>query len=165
MTPKTAGRSHGQTTLDAPFTLAGVPSGAIILTLDGELPVEHLMPGDRVVTRDSGTATLKSVHRHQLRGRFLRILAGSLGDTRPDRDVILPENQHILVRDWRAKALFGLRQVAAPVRALLDGEFITSEGMLTMTLYDLRFDCDHVIYADGLELVMQAQAAQQASAA
>ncbi len=156
MTPKTAGRNHGQTTLEAPFKPAGMLSGSIVLTLDGEIPVEHLLPGDRIVTRDSGTAVLSSVHRHQLRTRAVRVVAGSLGDTRPDRDVLLPEDQHILIRDWRAHALFGTRQASVPVQALLDGEFIISEGLLTMTLHEIRFDSQHVIYADGLEIVTAA---------
>ncbi|MFX0544698.1 Hint domain-containing protein [Roseovarius sp. S1116L3] len=157
MTPKTAGRDHGQMTLEAPLEPAGVLSGSIILTLDGEIPVEHLVPGDRIITRDSGAAVLVAAHRHIMRVRAVRILAGSLGDTRPDRDVVLPEGQQVLVRDWRAKALFGLRQVAAPAHALIDGEFITSEGVATMTLHELRFETPHVIYADGLELVAPAQ--------
>lgn len=153
MTPKTAGRDHGQTTLEAPFKPAGMLSGSIILTLDGEIPVEHLLPGDRIITRDSGMSVLGSVYRHQLRTRAIRIVAGSLGDTRPDRDVLLPEDQRILVRDWRAQALFGMRQVWVPVQALLDGEFIVSEGLQTMTLHELSFDEQHVIYADGLEMI------------
>ncbi|MEB8388032.1 Hint domain-containing protein [Rhodobacteraceae bacterium KMM 6894] len=165
MTPKTAGRDHGQMTLEAPLEPAGLVSGSIVLTLDGELPVEHLLPGDRVVTRDTGVAVLKSVHRHQWRGRAVRILAGSLGDTRPDRDVVLPEIQQMLVRDWRAKALFGLRQAAVPAGALLDGEYISCEGMTTMTLHELRFETSHVIYADGLELIAPAIAMRQANAA
>ncbi|MFD0860374.1 Hint domain-containing protein [Roseovarius aquimarinus] len=142
-------------TLEALSEPAGVLSGSIILTLDGEIPVEHLMQGDRIITRDCGTATLVGVHRHTVRTRAVRILAGSLGDTRPDCDVVLPEGQQILVRDWRAEALFGLKQAAVPAHALIDGEFITSEGMTTMTLHELQFDGAHVIYADGLELIAQ----------
>ena len=61
--------------------------------------------------------------------------------------------------------LFGLRQVATPAQALIDGEFITSEGMMTMTLHELRFDAAHVIYADGLELVAPAMAGADRTAA
>ena len=166
MTPKTAGRDHGQTTLEAQLEPAGVLSGSIILTLDGEMPVEHLLPGDRIITRDCGTAPLVSIHRHVLKTKAVRILAGSLGDTRPECDVVLPETQQVLVRDWRAQALFGLRQVTVPAQALIDGEFITSEGLLAMTLHELRFDAAHVIYADGLELVAPgaARAAQRSAA-
>ena len=67
-------------------------------------------------------------------------------------DVVLPEGQQILVRDWRAKALFGLREALAPAASLVDGEFITSEGLMTMVLYELQFDAPHVVYVDGLEL-------------
>jgi len=152
MKPDMAGRDHGQSTLEGTLSPAGVLSGSIVLTLDGEMPIEHLGAGDRVVTRDTGTAILSGVHRHVLRTRGIRILAGSLGDTRPDRDVVLPEAQQILVRDWRAKALFGLREALVPAAALLDGEFITSEGVLSMVLYELHFGVPHVIYVDGLEL-------------
>ncbi len=165
MKPKSVGRNHGQTPPEAALQPAGMLSGSIILTLDGEIPVEHLLPGDRIVTRDSGMAVLRSVHRHQLRTRAVRVLAGSLGDTRPDRDVLLPEDQQILVRDWRAQALFGMRQVSVPVQALLDGEFIVSEGLQTLTLHELRFDSQHVIYADGLEMVAAVARRAQAQAA
>ncbi|PVA09809.1 hypothetical protein DC366_11865 [Pelagivirga sediminicola] len=165
MTPKTAGRDHGQASLEAPLQPAGVLSGSIVLTLDGEMPVEHLLPGDRVITRDSGVAVLSSVHRHQLRTRAVRVMAGSLGDTRPDRDVLLPEDQQILIRDWRAQALFGRRQMAARIGALVDGEFITSEGVQTMVLHELRFDAPHVVYIDGLEMVAPAIRKMQQKAA
>lgn len=156
MTPKTAGRDRRKPPLEAPARPAGVPSGSIILTLDGEMPVEHLLPGDRIVTRNSGRALLASIHRHQLRTQAVRVMAGSLGDTRPDRDVVLPEDQQILVRDWRAQALFGRRQAIVPLGALRDGEFITSEGFQTMALHEMRFDASHVVYANGLEIVAPA---------
>lgn len=152
MKPDMAGRDHGQSTLEGPLSPAGVIAGSIVLTLDGEMPIEHLSPGDRIITRDTGTAVLRGLHRHALRTRAVRILAGSLGDTRPDRDVILPEAQQILVRDWRAKALFGLREALAPAAALVDGEFITFEGVMTLVLYELQFEGAHVVYVDGLEL-------------
>ncbi len=80
-------------------------------------------------------------------------MAGLLGDTRPDRDVLLPEDQHILVRDWRAHALFGTWQATVPVQALLGGKFVISEGLVTMTLHEICFDAQHVIFAGGLEIV------------
>ena len=165
MKPKTAGRNHGQITHEAPVEPAGVLSGSIILTLDGAMPVEHLLPGDRIVTRDYGTAILISVYRHVTRVRAVRILAGTLGDTRPDRDVILPEGQQMLVRDWRAAALFGMRQARAPASALIDGEFVVSEGLQTMTLHELRFATSQVIYVDGLELLTPEMRVRQTAAA
>jgi len=47
---------------------ATLPEGAIVLTLRGALPVEHLQRGDRVVTKSGGTP-LKRIHAHD-RGYF-----------------------------------------------------------------------------------------------
>lgn len=163
MKPKTVGRIDGENPVQAQYLIAGVMPGSILLTLDGEMPVEHLLPGDRIITRDTGTAILRAIHRRQVVTRAVRIMAGSLGDTRPDRDVILPEDQQVLVRDWRAKALFGLRQAVVRAGALVDGEFILSLGEREMTLFELEFDTPHVLYIDGLELAgfepVEAQAA------
>lgn len=152
MKPKTVGRISGQDSAQAQHLIAGVMPGSLILTLDGEIPVEHLLPGDRIITRDTGTAVLRAIHRRQVMTRAVRITAGSLGDTRPDRDVTLPEDQQVLVRDWRAKALFGLRQAVVRAGALVDGEFILALGEQPMALFELEFDTPHVLYIDGLEL-------------
>jgi hypothetical protein len=152
MKPKTVGRIDGENPVQAQHLIAGVMPGSLVLTLDGEMPVEHLLPGDRIVTRDTGTAVLRAIHRHEAVVRAVCIMAGSLGDTRPDRDVILPEDQQVLVRDWRAKALFGLRQAVVRAGALVDGEFILALGERPMTLFELEFETPHVLYVDGLEL-------------
>lgn len=152
MEPKTVGRKRGQAPVDASLAMGGLPVGARILTLSGEMPVEHLMPGDRIITRDVGMAVLRNIRRRHLVTRAVKILAGSLGDTRPDCDVILPEDQHVHVRDWRARAMFNLPAALVPAAALVDGEFITALGEVEMDVITLIFDSPHVLYVDGLEL-------------
>ena len=152
MEPKTVGRKRGQDPVDASLAMGGLPVGARILTLSGEMPVEHIMPGDRIITRDAGAAVLRTLRRHRIVTRAVKILAGSLGDTRPDCDVILPEAQLVHVRDWRARAMFSLPAATVPAAALVDGEFITALGEVEMDVITLRFDAPHVIYVDGLEL-------------
>lgn len=146
MKPKTR-----HVTPDAPNAY-GLASGTILLTLDGELPVEFLTIGDRVITRDTGMAVVKSVRPVRVICRAVRLAAGSLGHTRPDRDVILPADQQVLIRDWRAHALFGVQQAMVAAQQLIDGEYITDLGETRMTLYRIEFDAPHVIYADGLEV-------------
>lgn len=131
---------------------AGLLGGAIIMTLDGEQRVSDLRPGTRVVTRDCGMAVLRSVRRRRITGRAVRIKATSLGHNRPERDATLPAGQPILVRDWRAKALFGAEQALVPAARLVDGEFVTLHDNATMTVYELVFDTPHVLYVDGLEV-------------
>ncbi len=130
----------------------GILPGAVVLTLDGETSVEALRAGARVITRDQGAVVLRGISRQSVETYAVRILAGSLGHTRPERDVILPAEQPLLIRDWRAEALFGASQAMMPARRLIDGEFVTDLGERSLTLYRLEFDTPHVIYADGLEL-------------
>ncbi|QYX57190.1 Hint domain-containing protein [Roseovarius sp. SCSIO 43702] len=152
MKPKTVGRSHGQAHADASQMTGGVPLGSIILTMSGEMPVEHVMPGDRIITRDTGAAIVRNVLRHRRRCRAVRILAGSLGDTRPECDVTLPEDQPVHVRDWRAEALFGAKEATVRAGALIDGEYITALGEIELEVVTLIFDRAHVLYVDGLEV-------------
>ncbi|QIE45326.1 hypothetical protein G5B38_07195 [Pseudohalocynthiibacter aestuariivivens] len=165
MKPKTVGRSGGQWPVQAQSICAGVGPGSILLTQSGETLVEDIVPGDRIITRDCGLVAVDNIRKHHVTTHTVRILAGSLGDTRPDRDVVMPAEQELLVRDWRAQALFGAAQAMVPVRSLVDGEFITHDGVRTLTLYQLCFDAPHVIYVDGLELAAQLSSTPQSNAA
>lgn len=130
----------------------GLMGRSMVMTLQGEMRVDQLKPGDRIITRDTGTAILKHVRRRRISGRAVRIKASSLGHNRPEHDATLPAGQPILVRDWRAQALYGARQVLVPAERLVDGEFVTLQANASMTVHDLEFDSPHVLYVDGLEV-------------
>ncbi|MCX7288401.1 MAG: Hint domain-containing protein [Rhodobacterales bacterium] len=153
-------RKSGLTgTVDAP-ALAGIAAGTGIRTLDGILPVDYLEPGDRVVTRSGARRLVAvSVQRH-LGSGLIRIRASTLGHDRPERDLLIAEGQHVNVRDWRARVLFGTDAAAIPAERLVDGEFILREPAQSVQapvyLYILRFDEDEVIWAEGLELACPA---------
>lgn len=132
----------------------GFCAGTTILTLDGELPVDHLQPGDRVITRDSGVATLRGIVSQVRKVAPVRIKAGSLGHTRPDRDMILPPATRLHIRDWRAEALFGTPTAMIAAERLIDGEFIATGDVQSMTVHRLTFDAPHIVYADGLEVAV-----------
>ena len=167
MKPKTVGRviSGQDPQARAYRTHAGIVAGSIIFTSDGEIPVEYLSPGDRIVTRDAGMVALRDVASWRITAPAVAIKAGSLGHTRPEHNVILPASQNVLVRDWRAKSLFGKDQAVVQAGQLIDGEFITELGPRDMMLFHLTFDKPHVIYADGLELQVPLAQAVQSQAA
>ncbi|MGK7652385.1 Hint domain-containing protein [Roseovarius sp. B08] len=165
MEPKTVGRTGGTNPSGAKVQASGFVAGAVIMTLEGEKAVEDLRPGDRVITRDTGMAILRDISSATLRTRAIRIQAGSLGHTRPVRDVLLPSGQYLLIRDWRAEAMFGAKRAMAQVSQLVDGEFITDEGEAEMTLFTLDFDTPHVLYVDGLEVASTADIAALSKAA
>lgn len=134
----------------APCT--GLLAGTQVLTLGGEMPVEFLNPGDRIITR-AGARTLRRITARTLRNaRVVRVGAGSLGHDRPGRDLLIGADQPVLVRDWRARALFGASQALVPVSRLADGQYVRLVTLVTAQVITLEFDRDETVYADGVEL-------------
>jgi len=137
-------------TIPAPET--GLVAGTICLTSDGEIPVEYLSAGDKIITRDTGFVRVRQITCSQQVLPTVLFLAGSLGHTRPGEDLILPAGQQVLIRDWRARAMFGTaRQLVCAIQ-LVDGEFVRDLGPQQLLLHQLGFDHPQIIYAGGLEV-------------
>ena len=138
--------------------LHGIVAGTMVLTLEGELPVQFLAPGDRVVTR-SGAKVLKDIGVTLLQDALMvRISASALGHDRPDADLFVAPAQPILVRDWRARALYGQDAAMVEAQRLADGDYIRKEVVAEVRLFTLRFEREEVLYAGGLELACTALA-------
>lgn len=164
MKPKTVGRETGNSPTQDDSVLRirathtyhatgnGLLAGTRLLTLDGELPVEYLNIGDRIITRDAGLSILRDVRVIDADCDIVRVRAGSLGHNRPDTDTELPATQRVLVRDWRAQALFDMKAALVPLRRLIDGTFVSLEARRRVRLVQLCFDAPHILYADGLEV-------------
>lgn len=136
----------------AALTRAGLMAGTRVMTTDGDLPVEYLGPGDRVITR-SGIRKLVAVSlRTETDAEMVRIAAGTLGFVRPCRETMVPLHQMILIRDWRAQALYGAPQALVAAGRLADGRFISAETVAEARIFTLGFGEDVVIYADDLEM-------------
>lgn len=147
--------SGDRTPLD--LSHAALPPGTEVLSLAGALPVEALYPGDRVITRDAGARTLLEICRHAVPGsmRFVAIRQDALGG-KPARDLVLPADHRILLRDWRAQALFGTPTARVSLSRLVDGEFICWSEARPEALLTLHFAQEHILYADGLEVMSAA---------
>lgn len=134
----------------------GITAGTLVLTLEGELPVQFLAPGDRVITR-SGARKLVAVDVAVIRNaQMIRVTASALGHDRPETDLFLAPSQGILVRDWRARALYGRETAMVAAQRLTDGDYIRKETVAEVRLFTLRFAGDEVVYAGGLELACAA---------
>lgn len=131
----------------------GLCAGTLVMTMDGELPVEHLSAGDRVITRDSGMAILSEVRVFDAEITPIRVKAGSLGHTRPEKDMLVPPDAQLHIRDWRAEAMFGQPSALVPARRLIDGEFVYEGECERHRVFELVFDTPHILYAGGLEVV------------
>ncbi|MEP2921685.1 MAG: Hint domain-containing protein [Sulfitobacter sp.] len=148
------GGNNSQTGQYAPYASrdTGLLQGTTLLTLDGEMPVEFVSVGDKVITRDSGISRIQHIQRSTRLVHSIALAAGSLGHTRPERDVTLAGDQMCLVRDWRAQAMFSADRALVAARTLVDGEFIRDLGMQEQTLIQIFCDAPHILYADGLEV-------------
>jgi hypothetical protein len=140
------------TTLDA-ATVTGLAMGTSVLTLQGALPVEYLSVGDRVVTR-TGARVLRAVAVSVQRDAdVVTVAPGALGHDRPGAPLCLPAAQPVLLRDWRAQALYGAAEAAVPAARLVDGEFLRAGRVAELRLFRLVFDAVETVYADGVEVV------------
>ena len=135
------------------FTEAGIALGTPVLTLDGELPVEFIMPGDRVITRNGMRKVVQVEVTRVENACVVAISRDSLGVGRPTKEMFVAPNQPIVIRDWRAKALYDQDEAMIPATRLCDGEFIRGDILSELRFVTLRFDGTEVIYAGGLELV------------
>lgn len=138
-----------------PTTAMGLAFGSTVLTAQGERAVETLAPGDRIITRD-GIRRLSAAITDELTGTVIRVAASALGHDRPDADVRLAPGQLLLLRDWRAQALYGTPTALVPVSRLVDGEYISTEDAATIQVVTLCFDSPCVIYVHGLEIACPA---------
>jgi Ca2+-binding RTX toxin-like protein len=127
----------------APCYLAGMR----ILTQEGEVPVESLSIGDRVVTRDGRAEPIKWIGRRKVAARFadpltvwpVRIKAGALGNNVPSRDLLLSPDHAILVNDILIQA-----------GALVNGTSIVRESSVpeTFTYYHIELDDHSLVLAE-----------------
>ncbi|MEM9577256.1 MAG: Hint domain-containing protein [Pseudomonadota bacterium] len=136
--------------LRAPAT--GVLRDAKVITTRGMRTVQDLCPGELVVTRSNGVVPIDRIEQQSLVARAIYVIAGSIGHRHKNRDTVLPADQEILIRDWRAHAL--CRRAEAFIRAkhLVDGEYVRDIGLQPMTVYRIHCAQPQVIYADGMEL-------------
>jgi hypothetical protein len=129
-------------------------TGTMILTPGGEVAVETLKPGDKVVTRNHGSQPIRWIGASpaKARGAFapVRIRAGALGPNCPERDLVLSRQHRIMLSAEAARRMFGKREVLVPAVGLLGQDGVTLEETgADVVYYHILLDRHEVILADG----------------
>ena len=137
------------------FLEGGLLLGTPVMTLDGALPVEYISPGDRVITRNGLRRVVQVEVMRVENARVVAIACDALGVGRPVDEMMVAPNQPVLIRDWRATALYGKAEAMIPASRLCAVEFIRADILAEARFVTLRFEATEVIYAGGMEMVCE----------
>lgn len=133
--------------------------GTLICTAAGEIPVEDLKVGDRVITRDNGVQEIRWVGSNTLSRQKLtdskelrpvEILAGSLGKGLPERDMLLSPNHRVLIANEVTSLYFEEREVLASCKHLTSREGVQRVAPDEVTYIHFMFDRHEIVLADGI---------------
>lgn len=130
-------------------------AGTMITTDQGEIPVEALHPGTRVLTRDRGYQPLRwvggSTVSRSRRSAPVLVRADALGKGVPSRDLRVSPQHRILLGGGALEAAFGFGEALVPALHLVNGTSIMQELKgAEVTYFHLLFDQHEVIYSEGL---------------
>ena len=140
-------------------TVPCLTDGTNVMTDKGQVQVEDLRPGDKLVTWDGDSRPLVKVFRRSLIRRDLeanpklypiRICQGALGHGLPHRDLLVSRQHRMLVSSPIAARIFGTPQVLVAAIKLVDmpGIYIDTD-VTAVTYFHLLFDAHEVILAEG----------------
>lgn len=102
--------------------------GTMIATPKGEVPVESLRHGDKVITRDNGLQEIRWIGKRDLGWQEFRanphlqpvlVKAGSLGHGLPERDMMLSPNHRVLLTGGRNTLYFDEHEVLVAAKHLV----------------------------------------------
>ena len=132
--------------------------GTMIATPKGEVPIERLQAGDRVITRDNGIQEVRWVGQrkfdwaHLTANPHLRpimVRRGSLGNGLPERDMMLSPNHRVLVSNDRTSLYFDEHEVLVSAKHLVGGKGIFEVDSIGTTYIHMLFDQHEVVLSDG----------------
>jgi hypothetical protein len=126
--------------------------GTQITTPNGPKRIERLLPGDLVVTRDTGPQPLRWVGRKTVpaAGKLAPVVfdRGAIGNNR--RLVVSPQHR-ILLNDWRSQLFYGENEVLVRAIDMVDGDTIRQVHGGMVTYLHLLFDNHEIIRANGAQ--------------
>lgn len=125
-------------------------AGTRIATREGELAIEHLLPGDLVLTMDNGYRPIRWIGSTRVRaaGNLAPVLfrAGALANT---RDLLVSPQHRMLLAGAHAELAFGEHEVLAAARHLVNGRTILRAEGGEVVYYHMLFDTHEIVFAEG----------------
>ena len=135
--------------------------GTLIKTEFGVVPVEELVEGMLVLTRDHGLQPVRWIGARMLDAetlrlhpnmRPIRIRTGALGENTPTRDLLVSPQHRILVRSKIAQRMFGAMEVLVAAKQLCQLQGIDiADDVSEVEYFHFLFDQHEVVYSNGAE--------------
>ncbi|PRY23664.1 Hint domain-containing protein [Aliiruegeria haliotis] len=135
-------------------------AGAAIATPKGPRPVENLLEGDLVLTRDDGPQPVLWTGRRRMSGarlhtspqlRPIRLRASALASNRPDSDLLVSPGHRILLQDRAAFDLFGEPEVLVRAEDLCDRPGIVRDvSVASVTYVHLMLEHHQILTVNGV---------------
>ncbi|MFZ1470684.1 MAG: Hint domain-containing protein [Paracoccaceae bacterium] len=132
--------------------------GTLIATPRGEIPVEELRAGDKVVTRDNGIQEIRWTGKKLLTGPELRlnthlqpvlIKRGALGNGLPEQDMLVSPNHRMLVANDRTQLYFDEHEVLVAAKHLVGTAGVHSIEAIGVNYIHFMFDSHEVVLSNG----------------
>jgi len=133
--------------------------GTKIKTNRGDVRIEELQPGDKVLTRDNGYQPLRRISecaltaRQQLDNPHLRpvmVQVGAFGDNLPVRDTVMSPNLRLTVIEASQGILARENETLVPLKHLVDHKGVQQIDTMQVTYFHLGFARHQVVAANGL---------------
>ncbi len=132
--------------------------GTAIATPRGEVAVEDLQAGQKVITRDHGIQEISWIGKKMLstadmiadpKLRPVLIRKGALGHGMPERDMMVSPNHRLLVADDETNLLFDEREVLVAAKHMVGREGIDQVLVSGTEYIHLMFESHELILSDG----------------
>ena len=132
--------------------------GTLIATPKGERPVDTLIAGDKVITRDNGIQEIRWLGGRKLdpdamlKANHIQpilIRRGALGGGLPERDMLVSPNHRVLVSNDKTTLFFNENEVLVAAKHLTGLPGVELADLPSVTYVHLIFDQHQVVLSDG----------------
>lgn len=136
-------------------------AGTLLETGRGLIAVEDLQVGDLIRTRDHGMQPIRWIGAHSVifgeNGRDdtyrpIRIAAGALAESIPERDLLVSPQHRVLLRSKIAQTMFGVDEILVPAKQLIGIDGIAcDQDCPQVDYYHIMFDRHEIVLSNGAE--------------
>lgn len=127
----------------------GVARGTYVMTARGEMPVERLSVGDRVITRDHGMQAIRWIgsEKKHVTAENAPVLFKK-GAIKNNRDFIVSADHRIVFKGAEAMMLYGVKEVLIPAQKMVNDDTIVRATGGEVEFFQIVLDQHEVIYCE-----------------